>query len=734
MTQGQRCGLSRAQHFRCGSIGPTVSADAEDPEDFDVTLRPRSDTDDAVPQVTLKRRPRANAVGNRVESARVLDLTDLSASQPRPGTRWRPSRASAPVFRIGSAPGCDVVIDHPAIAPIHVELRNTLQGPRVYDVSHGGAGLVVNGHFTQSALLRQGDRVSLGPSQFALEGQRLIPWKPRHTGPELRAEGVGVVAGGHPILQPVWLGVEPGELVAVLGESGAGKSTLLKALAGVTVPATGAVLVDGDHLETRRSEFAYVPQDEIVHPLLTVREALDYAAALRLPQGAGLAARGAAVARVLDEVGLTGHADQRISDLSGGQRRRVGVAVELVSAPRLLFLDEPTTGLDPGLERRMMQLFRSLAEGGRSVLLVTHATQSLYLCDRIVVMARGGIVAFCGTPDRALSFFGVRTFDELYDALASEAPQEWHRRFRYTPEAVSWGESTPRVAAGLGAPRRAGMLGQATTLTRRYARLFARDRRTVSTLALQVPVLAIATALLFAPDVFWLAPSGRPVEPESMHAGESVQMLFLVVTIALWFGSISAAREIVKERAVIARELAVGVRVSAYVLSKLAVLLVVAGVQTLALIAIAFALRPLHAPAGDTLVATTLLVLTAFAGVGIGLAASSFARSEDQAVSFIPLLLVPQLLYGGALVPLPEIAQPLRAMSAVIVAQWALAGGGTAIDMQARIERDPVFSKASDYGTEFFDLGAPLAGAILLGFTALAAVIVAIRVRRMTGD
>ena len=251
------------------------------------------------------------------------------------------------------------------------------------------------------------------------------------------------------------LSVEPNELVVVIGESGSGKSTLIKALAGVSRPSGGAVTVSGEPVASRLTDIGYVPQDEIVHPGLTVREALRYAARLRLPRDATDGDVDESVQRVMAELSLAEHAGTRIGSLSGGQRKRAGVATELLNRPSLLFLDEPTTGLDPGLESRLMRLLRDLADESRAVVVVTHATKNLRLCDRLVVMGRGGRLCFEGTPDEALEFFGVEDFDEIYTALDDRrrgalargaSPSGARRRRRTRSRPASWRPSASRAA------------------------------------------------------------------------------------------------------------------------------------------------------------------------------------------------------------------------------------------------------------------------------------------------
>jgi ABC-type multidrug transport system ATPase subunit/pSer/pThr/pTyr-binding forkhead associated (FHA) protein len=602
-------------------------------------------------------------------------------------------RMDRPRLTIGSAGDSDIVLDHPTVSPHHAEILIGPSGARIKDLSQGGAGVRINGQLVARAFLKTGDEIAIGPYRFVFDGA-LLQQRATGTGMRLDAEAVCFSVGDKMILQSTSLTVLPGELIAIIGESGAGKSTLMKVLSGVHQATSGRVTLDGEPVHTRLDDLGYVPQDEIVHRLLTVREALSYAARLRLPLDSRAADRAAVVDRVLAEVGLSHRADTRIDHLSGGQRKRVGVASELISQPGMLFLDEPTTGLDPGLERRLMTLFRSLADGGRATVLVTHATRSLRLCDKVVVMGAGGVLCFEGSPDDALGFFGAEDFDDLYEILETDGVAHWHARFAQE-RSVVW-ESVPIVATGGRVRPPRPFLPQLAILVRRYGTLVLRDRRNLLILGLQVPLLAVLTALLFNSEVFVHS------DPRHMFAGQSAQLLFIMITICIWFGSIASAREIIKERAVVLRETTVGVRVPVYLASKATVLFTIAGLQTVLLAAIVFALRPLHESDGTSAALVLLLVATSWVGVGMGLVVSVCVRSEDQAGSFIPLVLVPQLLFGGALVPVAQMGLVLKVISRVVVAQWSFAGAGSVIHMQQRIDMDAGFRRVSRFGDSFF--------------------------------
>jgi ABC-type multidrug transport system ATPase subunit/ABC-type multidrug transport system permease subunit len=517
---------------------------------------------------------------------------------------------------------------------------------------------------------------------------------PKRSAPPLQAHSIEVEAGGKTLLQPTTLRLGEGELVAIIGPSGSGKSTLLKAVGGIRPTSAGSVLMRGDDIGLRQADVGYVPQDDTLHQRLSIHEALTFAAQLRLEEGHTKEQREAAIARVLSRVELDDIPDRRIGNLSGGQRKRAAVALELISEPELLLLDEPTTGLDPGLERRLMELSRELADNGQSILLVTHATQSLDLCDRVAIMAPGGRLAYLGPPAEAPAAFGVEQIDEVYAKLAREAEEE------EAPRRVEAPLSHPRPASSREVPRRR-IWPQARVLCRRYALLFARDRRNAKILAVQVVVLAFGAAFLFTADVFSYDQAGN-----ALHAAQSAQLLFLMVTVSMWFGAISSVRQVVAERSVLARELAAGVRTEAYLLSKGVVIGTVAAIQTAIFVWIVFGLRPLgEAPSNAQLKVLFVCILIAWVGMGFGLTLSAFARSEDQAASFLPLILLPQLLFAGAVVTTKDMGTPIQWLSHLVGAQWAFAGTGNAIDMNARIAADPGFASANHYSSAFFTHG-----------------------------
>jgi ABC transport system ATP-binding/permease protein len=628
-------------------------------------------------------------------------------------------------LRIGRDAANDLVLDDPNVSRLHAEVVREGGRMRLRD-KHSRNGTRVDGRLVAEADLVPGSEVGIGPYRLVFDGTTFIARDDRGA-LRLDAEDLTVKVRGKTILDRASLSVEPGMLVAIIGESGAGKSTLLRALGGVSTPTSGSVAVNGEPVAARRTDVGYVPQDEIVHAGLTVREALRYAARLRLPADADRADVEAAVDRVLGELALEQHADTRIGSLSGGQRKRAGVATELLGRPSLLFLDEPTTGLDPSLEGRMMRLLRELANEARAVVVVTHATKSLQLCDRLVVMGRGGHLCFAGPPADALAFFEVDDVDDVYDALDRVPATEWRARFDAARDRPMPADETPTTPAGAGAgagagvgtrrrePRRATSAGAAAVLAERSIRLLLRDRRNFALLLAQAPVLGILIGLLFDADTF---------DRTQRHVANAAQLLFFLVITVIWLGSIAAAREIIRERAVLSRERAIGVGTGAYLLAKTAVLGVVSLLQTALLLVVVLGLRPLDEPASSYAAVALLLALTGIAAVAMGLVVSAAVRSQEQATSLIPLVLIPQLLFGGAVVPVKEMSDLIAGLSKLVFGQWAFAGLGTAVHMNER------FAGRGPYGTDFFDIATGPVAIVLACFAAVMLAVVAVLLER----
>ena len=365
-------------------------------------------------------------------------------------------------------------------------------------------------------------------------------------------------------------------LLAVVGPSGAGKSTLLGALTGFRPATTGTVRYDErdlyDNYDELRHRIGFVPQDDILHTPLTVRRALNYAARLRFPHDVTATERQHRIEEVLTELGLSTQADQRIDSLSGGQRKRTSVALELLTKPSLLFLDEPTSGLDPGYEKSVMQTLRTLADDGRSVVVVTHNIAHLNMCDRLLVLAPGGRLAYFGPPQQALSYFHCTDFADLFILLENDTTTDWTARYNNSPLHAAFTphphhQPTPTTATTK--PQRLAQqspLAQFSILCRRYLAVIAADR--------QYTLFLLALPLLLS--LFTYAVPGHAglslAEAITQQTKQPTQLLVLLIIGGALMGCAVSIREIVKEQAIYRREHGIGLSGGAYLASKLAVL------------------------------------------------------------------------------------------------------------------------------------------------------------------
>jgi ABC-type multidrug transport system ATPase subunit len=481
---------------------------------------------------------------------------------------------------------------------------------------------------------------------------------PSLDGPHLVAHQLVVVRGGHDVLAGVNLSLAPGELVAVVGASGAGKSTLLASLAGLTEPASGSVaLVDRPSGSTRSAYGAVglVPQDDILHADLPLGRTLTYAARLRLTSDQQQLTT--AVDDVLRELDLSERAALPVGQLSGGQRKRASIAVELLARPGLLLLDEPTSGLDPATARQLVATLRELADRGAGIAFTTHALADVETADRLVALAPGGRLVHDGPPDDAAARLGAGSLTDLYDRLADPALR---------PSLAEVPTPAPRrVAAGrsLPGPRaRPSRRRQLLVLTQRAAEIVLRNRLTLGIL-LGSPAAVIAMfAVLFRPGVLDVgaAPTGAVMEA------------YWLAFAGFFFGLTYGLLQVVTEVPILRRERQSGVSDLAYLGSKvtlLAPLLVVVNAAMLLVLRVLDRLPDLDARTWASLSLT--LGINALVALFLGLLASASVTSVAQAALALPMLCFPAVLFSGAMVPVPVMTPAGAAMASAMPDRWA---------------------------------------------------------------
>jgi len=640
---------------------------------------------------------KALASGDTLRIGRTIFLEYRAAEEGGPPSAGPPAAPADIAVRdgvtIGRGAANNATLVHPQVSRTHARIISR-DGELIIEDLSSTTGTFVNGRRVEQQPLHEGDMVRIGPHRMVFKAGRLQVVDEEGN---LRLDALHlekVVAKGARILQDVSLSIYPQEFVAIVGASGSGKSTLLNALCGFRPASGGAVLLNGvdlyDHFDAYRNELGYVPQDDIIHRELTVYKALDYAAQLRMPSDTTSAERSERIREVLQELDLSGCADLPIQQLSGGQRKRVSIGVELLTRPSLFFLDEATSGLDPGTEAQMMKLLRHLADQGRTVLLVTHATKNVMICDKVVILARGGYLAYFGPPEEALQYFGVSEFDEIYERLeTARRPNEWADHFHGSPQYREHvrarladrgnGHSAAGLRRNLQAPgettRRVSALRQFWILSRRYLELVWRDRKTAALLLLIAPFLGVMDFLIWKRDMF---------DPVAGKAEQAITMLFLVGLITILVGTITSVREIVKEDAIYRRERMVCLQVLPYVGSKVAVGLLFAVYSAVILFGFKLAAVDFsHLATADIARLFVPFLLGTFSGLMWGLVVSALAPSEDRAMLLVILVLVPQFVFSGGMVPVSDLGTAGQTLGLVTSTRWELGALATSAHVRS---------------------------------------------------
>ena len=517
-----------------------------------------------------------------------------------------------------------------------------------------------------------------------------------HDLPRLVAEGAVVRRGGRSLLDQISLSLAPGELVAVVGASGAGKSTLLGALAGLTRLASGSVrLVTPGSTGSTRDRAPYglvglVPQDDILHPDLPLERTLRHAAGLRL---ADRNDRTKTVDDVLQELDLADRAEVPVGLLSGGQRKRASIAVELLARPSLFLLDEPTSGLDPATSRSLVSTLRGLADRGTGIAFTTHSLSDVEACDRLVVLARGGRLVYDGPPHLAATSLGADTLTDLYDRLEDAALPTWETA------STSFGSAgapqrtrlvTRRSAADVPRPSRLRQFG---VLTHRAADIMLRNRLTLAIL-LGSPAAVIAMfAILFRPGA--LTAGADPT-------GAVMQAYWLAFA-GFFFGLTYGLLQICTEVPVLRREHQSGVSDAAYLASKVALLapvLLLVNAVMLAVLRVLDRMPELGARTWTALFVT--MGINALVALFLGLLASASVTSVAQAALALPMLCFPAVLFSGAMVPVPVMTSVGGGIAATMPDRWAFEAIARHLEVARLASPDSPYAHLGDSSYGFY--------------------------------
>ena len=623
--------------------------------------------------------------GEKVRAARVSTGDVVSIGEPkakRPHvlfsfnvdcSNWTSANIAGKTrIDIGRLAENDVVLPSPAVSAHHATLTRRANGKWILTDHNSFNGTFLKGApVTGQIEINDGEIVTVANATIVVSGNTIYH--------DVCPGGVEVVArdltktrpirgGKRTVTDHVSLKINKGAFCAIVGGSGAGKTTLLNELNGTSPANSGSVTVNGvdlySHYGILKNAIGYVPQQDIVYDNLKLLDMLIYEAELRMPPDCTHAEHVERAEEVLDMLELSHESNNFVKSLSGGQKKRASIAVELLADPKLLFLDEPTSGLDPGTEKSLMTMMAAMAHAGRTVIVVTHTTQNIHLCDQVVMLGVGGKLCYSGPTLEACQFFGVEVFTDIYTKV-KENPILWENAFRETSAAQ---DITPKhFTKEITRKKNPSWFSQFLTLTKRLNKLILNDAPRLVLLIGQAPLLGWLIGLVSGSECFNLY--------EDAKAG-----MFALLCSCIWVGLLNSIQEVCKERTVLEREFAGGLNLSSYVCSKVVVLGFICIIQTVLLTEtfIFMCGLPDACLFNTHLEFLITIFLTTFSSMCVGLLVSCLFNNSDRALAMAPLLIMPQVLFSGFLFKLEG---AMEKVSVFVQCKWGMEALGTSADL-----------------------------------------------------
>lgn len=541
-------------------------------------------------------------------------------------------------YIIGRDPSCDRQIDNIKVSRKHCRIVKKGNTWLLEDLSSSN-GTFLNGKRITNSELKFSDIITVGGVPFSLESL-LGGSKVSLDETAISAQHLIYYGGEKRLIDDISLNISPGQFIGLIGSAGAGKTTLMYLLCGINKPTSGDVKINGESLvanpESFRGVFGYVPQDDILHRELEVRESLLYTGRLRLGHQIDINEIDEKAGKVTKKLRLQEAENVKIGSpekkgISGGQRKKVNLAQELMTDPNFLVLDEPTSGLDPRSDREVMQILRGIADEGRTVLLTTHniSEANFKYFTHVIVLAKNGKLAFFGPSSEVKEYFEVDDPVKIFDELDKLTPDQWKQKFKNSkyynnfanPDTII---KKPQIKNQT-TPQTADIYNQLVTLTSRYLKIKMRDTLNLIFLLIQAPLIAMFISLLFKQNE------------------DEYKALFILVVSTIWLGCSNAVREIVNERSIYKRERMVNLSITAYLTSKLVVLFLFSVLQTFLLVVIT---SPNFNFDNDVQL-FFILLLSSFTSTVLGLLLSSFSKTEAFALTILPLVLIPVVIFAG---------------------------------------------------------------------------------------
>ena len=630
-------------------------------------------------------------------------------------SRWTSTPvASNNRITIGRDNRCSIVLPHVSVSKLHATITRERDGYYISDNNSTNGVIVNNRRIRGKIKLHEKDVIVITNTKLIFTSKDIYYCSYKN--------GISVVASNIVIERSsgrkhfvtcnhVDLDIKPGELVAIIGGSGAGKSTVLNAMCGYLPPNQGEVYINGvelyKNIDSIKKLIGYVPQSDIVYDNLTLYDMLKYAAKLRLPEDTSPQEMEAAISRAIKTVDLEEKKDSFIKSLSGGQRKRASIAVELLPDPNLIFLDEPASGLDPGTERSLMKSLRAMADSGKTVILVTHSTLQLKMCDKIVFMGKGGNLTFYGSYDEALKFFNVANIVDVYSMITDHA-DFWKAKYEKMNPPVRRAATAPPPAAKADKNK----FKQLIVISMRYLKLICNDRQRLLLLIGQAPLLAILIGIVTTESFLVTQITTKVV-------------LFALSCAAFWVGMFNTIQEVCKERKILRREYMTGLSLTSYISSKMIVMAAMTFIQSLLLTVTFFttvSIRFQNLPKPKELVIPEgvfglgiveifiSVYLAALASAAMGLCVSSFFNNPDRAMTVAPILILPQILFSNTLIPLSDNFL-MKLISSCITSKWSVQSMASSVDIGAKqssvqntLESNEQFKNLQGFGKDIGDI------------------------------
>ena len=594
---------------------------------------------------------------------------------------------------------CDIVIDNPTISRKHATI---VKNKGAYIISDEGStnGVFINGRkIRRSVTITKSDVIFIGSHKISLEegvsdlNEQLA----------IYSTGIEKIYNNNIVgLQSTHLSLTSSKLIAIMGPSGCGKSTLLKALNGDNPPTKGKVFLFDLELtknyEYLKTLIGYVPQDDIVHSQLTVKQCLYYSARLRNIPEENIENR---ITEVLEDLKILERENSLISELSGGQKKRVAIALELLAKPLLLFLDEPTSPLDPYVIKEFLDILKALTYNGTTVIMVTHKPDDLEYMDEVVFMAEGGAMAYHGDVRTYKKYFEVTSPVEVYHKISGKNAILWIDRFRKNQNRK--GTQSKKIE-GIKNKSNISVFSQFYWLFSRYIKIKTQDKGNFYLMLIQAPIIAVLICIIFS-DVTGAVP-------------------FISAIAAIWFGSNNAAKEIVSEMAIYKRERMYNLSIFPYIFSKISVLSLFSIAQSavyILMLYIYFSNQTVELV--NPIKAFCWMSFVSIVSSLFGLCISSLSKTTEIVMTTVPIVLIPQIMLAGLIA---KIGSPIvELISYMTLSRWATEGFNI---IQEKImvsgigEQNATEVISGQFHESYNDL--PLSGTLALDFIVLSSMFV----------